>query len=84
MCSNLWTYSTYLVDMFPLKEEELELWPFVTKEDFSIDKTELAFCALEADHVIEHENWAIKLIGGKHDYYLHKSFWMIFLGSSWN
>ena len=53
----------YFAEMYDLKEEESEVWQFLTQGNFSITKIDVPFCAIGADHRIEHKNRAIKVIG---------------------
>ena len=54
----------YLAEMYALKEKDPEVWQFLSEGNFSINKTDVPFCAIGADHGIEHENRAMKVMGG--------------------
>ena len=48
-----WIVPIYLEKMYTLKEEETEIWQFLTEENFSINKSDVNFSAIEADHIKE-------------------------------
>ena len=54
----------YLSEMFALKEQDPELWEYFKQGNFSVNKTRIPFSAKGADHGIEHENRAMKVMGG--------------------
>ena len=54
----------YLSEMFALKEQDPELWEYFKQGNFSINKTRIPFSAIGADRGIEHENRAMKVVGG--------------------
>ena len=51
----------YLSEMFA---QDPELWEYFKQGNFSVNKTRIPFSAIGADHGIEHENRAIKVMGG--------------------
>ena len=54
----------YLSEMYALKGNHPEVWEFFLKGNFSVNKTNVPFSAIGADHGIEHENRAMKVMGG--------------------
>ena len=54
----------YLAQMYELKEKDNQIWEFFNKGNFSVNKSELPFNAIGADHGIEQENRTPKVIGG--------------------
>ena len=57
----------YLSQMHELKEKDSERWEFLINGDFSVNKTSVPFTAIGADHATEHENRAMKVLGGIKD-----------------
>ena len=54
----------YLAQMYELKEKDNQIWEFFNKGSFSVNKSEVPFNAIGADHGIEQENRTLKVIGG--------------------
>ena len=54
----------YLSEMFALKEQDPELWEYLKQGNFLVNKIRIPFSAIGADHGIEHENRAMKVMGG--------------------
>ena len=54
----------YLAQMYELKEKGNRMWEFLNKGNFSVNKCELPFNAIGADHGIEQENHTLKVLGG--------------------
>ena len=54
----------YLSEMYALKGNHPEVWEFFLKGNFSVNKANVPFSAIGADHGIEHENRAMKVMGG--------------------
>ena len=50
--------------MFALESESPNVWEFFKQGNFSVNKTSIPFSAIGADHAIEHENRAMKVLGG--------------------
>ena len=50
--------------MFALEIESPNVWEFFKQGNFSVNKTSIPFSAIGADHAIEHENQAMKVLGG--------------------
>ena len=57
-------WPVYLSEMFVPKEQDSELWEYFKQGYFSVNKTRIPFSAIVADHGIEHENRAMKIMGG--------------------
>ena len=51
-----------------LKENDPNCWSFFQEGNFSVNKTKVAFSAIGADHGIEQENRAMKVLGGDQRY----------------
>ena len=54
----------YLAQMFELEEKDRRTWNFFKQGNFSVNKTNILFSAIGADHAIEHENRSLKVLGG--------------------
>ena len=54
----------YLAEMFSLKETDPFIWNYFDKGYFCVNKSKLPHSAIGADHATEHENRAIKVLGG--------------------
>ena len=50
--------------MYALKQSDPVTWEFFKPGNFSVNKTRIAFSAIGADHAIEQENRAMKVLGG--------------------
>ena len=57
----------YLSQMYELKEKDSERQEFLINGYFSVNKTSVPFTATGADHATEHENRAMKVLGGIKD-----------------
>ena len=54
----------YLAEMFSLKETDPCIWNYFDKGYFCVNKSTVPHSAIGADHAIEHENRAMKVLGG--------------------
>ena len=54
----------YLAEMFSLKEADPCTWNYFDKGYFCVNKSIVPHSAIGADHAIEHENRAMKVLGG--------------------
>lgn len=54
----------YLSQMFKLKDEDQLTWHIMESGNFSVNKSRVPFSAIGADHGIEQENRALKVLGG--------------------
>ena len=54
----------YLAEMFLLKETDPCIWNYFDKGYFCVNKSTVPHSAIGADHAIEHENRAMKVLGG--------------------
>ena len=52
-----------LAQMFNLKEKHINTWNMFKSGNFSVNKSEVPFLAIGADHVFEQENRGGKVIG---------------------
>ena len=50
--------------MFSLKETDPCIWNYFDKGYFSVNKSTVPHSAIGVDHAIEHENCAMKVLGG--------------------
>ena len=50
--------------MFALKEKDEETWNFLNDGNFSVNKSNIAYTALSADHALEQANKTMKIHGG--------------------
>ena len=53
----------YLSQMYDLKANDPEMWSFL-QQNVSVNKNRIPFSAIGPDHAIEHENRAMKVLGG--------------------
>ena len=53
----------YLAQMYKLRENE-KTWNFLNEGNFSVNKSDVPFCAIGADHALEQENRRMKVLGG--------------------
>ena len=49
--------------MYALKSNDVKTWDFLS-ENFSVNKSNVPFCALGTDHALEQENKNMKVLGG--------------------
>ena len=54
----------YLAEMFSLKKTDPCIWNYFDKRYFCINKGTVPHSAIGADHATEHENRAMKVLGG--------------------
>ena len=54
----------YISEMFALKESDPELWQEFTTGNWVVNKSQVALCALGADHALEQVNRWMKVAGG--------------------
>ena len=54
----------YISEMFALKESDPELWQEFTTGNWVVNKSQVASCALGADHALEQVNRCMKVAGG--------------------
>ena len=54
----------YLAQMFELEEKDRRTWNFFKQGNFSVNKTNIPFSAIGADHAIEHENRSMNVLDG--------------------
>ena len=54
----------YLSEMFALKILDQQSWKFLESGNFSVNKSQVPFCALGIDHALEQENRKMKILGG--------------------
>ena len=54
----------YLAEMFSLKETDSYIWNYFDKGYFCVNKNTAPHSVIGADHAIEHENRAMKVLGG--------------------
>ena len=54
----------YLSQMFQLKHDDQLTWNMMKSGSFSVNKSHIPFSAIGADHAIEQENRAMKVLGG--------------------
>ena len=54
----------YISEMYALKENDPETWQFLDEGNFSVNKSGIPFTAIGADHGLEQENKAMKVLGG--------------------
>ena len=54
----------YLAQMFALKEKEEEAWNILNDGNFSVNKSNIVYTALGADHALEQANKTMKIHGG--------------------
>ena len=52
-----------LAQMFNLKEKHINTWNIFKSGNFSVNKSEVPFSAIGADHALEQEDRAVKVIG---------------------
>ena len=50
--------------MHTLKDENPVTWEFLENGNFTVNKSDVPFCAIGVDHDIEHKNRAMKVAGG--------------------
>ena len=50
--------------MFALKSQDQQSWGFLESGNFSVNKSQAPFCALETDHALEQENRKMKVLWG--------------------
>ena len=56
--------SVYLSEMFTLKSQDQQSWEFLESGKFSVNKSQVPFCALGTDHALEQENRKMKILVG--------------------
>ena len=54
----------YLAEMFSLKETDPCIWNYFDKGYFCVNKSTVPHSAIGDDHATEHENRAMKVLGG--------------------
>ena len=54
----------YLSEMFALKILDQQSWKFLELGNFSVNKSQVPFCALGTDHALEQENRKMKVLEG--------------------
>ena len=54
----------YLSQMAELKEKDRVTWQLFERGNFSVNKSSVAFTAIGADHALEQQNRAMKVLGG--------------------
>ena len=54
----------YLSEMFSLKRRDQQTLEFLVAGNFSVNKSQVPFCALGTDHALEQENRKMKVLGG--------------------
>ena len=54
----------YLSQMIELKEKDRETWEVLQRGNFSVNKSSVPFSAIGADHGLENQNRALKVLGG--------------------
>ena len=47
--------------MFNLKEKDINTWNMFESGNFSVNKSEVPFSAISADHALEQENRVVKV-----------------------
>ena len=52
----------YVLEIYDLKEKKSMVWQFLTESNFSTNKIDAWFCAIEVDHCTEHKNPVMKVI----------------------
>ena len=50
--------------MFTLKSQDQQSWEFSESRNFSVNKSQVPFCALETDHALEQDNRKMKVPWG--------------------
>jgi len=63
----------YLAQMHALKISDPTIWDYFESGNFSVNKSSCAFSAIGADHGIEQENRALKVLGGVKGLLLNKA-----------
>ena len=43
--------------------DQPDIWDFLSRDNFSVSKSDIPFCAVGANHALEQENKAIKVLG---------------------
>lgn len=54
----------YLAQMYALKDKDPDTWAFLNEGNFSVNKSGIPFTGIGADHGLEQENKAMKVLGG--------------------
>ena len=54
--------------MYKLRVEDEKTWNFLNEGNFSVNKSDVPFCAIGADHALEQENRRMKVLGGYKGY----------------
>ena len=54
----------YLSQMIELNEKDRETWQVLQRGNFSVNKSSVPFSAKGADHGLEQQNRALKVLGG--------------------
>ena len=54
----------YLSQMFAVKETDFDTWEYLSNGGFCVNKSKVPFTSIGADHGIEQENRALKVVGG--------------------
>ena len=54
----------YLSQMYQLRNDDPTIWNRFVEGEFSVNKSNVPFSAIEADHAREQENRAVKVLGG--------------------
>ena len=53
----------YLSQMVELKEKDRDVWEVLQQDNFSVKKSSVPFSAIGADHGLEQQNCAMKVLG---------------------
>ena len=54
----------YLSQMYQLRNDDPIIWNRFVEGEFSVNKSNVPFSAIGADHALEQENRAVKVLGG--------------------
>ena len=54
----------YLSQMYQLRIDDPIIWNRFVEGEFSVNKSNVPFSAIGADHALEHENRAVEVLGG--------------------
>ena len=54
----------YLSQMYQLRIDDPIIWHRSVEGEFSVNKSNVPFSAIGADHALEQENRAVKVLGG--------------------
>ena len=58
----------YLAQLYKLMIEDEKTWDFLNDGNFSVNKSNVPFCAIGGDHALEQENRRMKVLGGYKGY----------------